>query len=110
MSLPYFEIIDLFHRKNHLEIYRLSYDRSAKEMMGNECDDHEGQYYRCLSHDGQRQIMIMMIICRVVLNGGQGFTIKRSSSLYKAQHHVIMTILWRSASYDVQHRKMIMII
>ena len=51
MSLPYFEIIDLFHRKNHLEIYRLSYDRSAKEMMSNECDDHEGQYYRCLSHD-----------------------------------------------------------
>ena len=71
----HFSIVTVFHplrnepskEKNHREIYRLSYDRSAKDdtlfqMTANEFDDNEEQYYRWLSHDKQRQIMILMIM------------------------------------------------
>ena len=78
-------------------------------MIGNEFDDNEGQYYRCLSHDKQRQIMIMMIMMlgRVLYGGDDHMRFYHHTH---TQHHVMMIILWRSASYDVQHRKIIMII
>ena len=82
--------------KSHLEIKRLSYDRSVKEMMGNECDDHEGQYYRCLSHDRQRQIMIMMIMMlgRVLYDGDDHM---------RFYHHVMTITIQGSASRNDDH-------
>ena len=86
--------------KNHLEIYRLSYDRSAKDdtlfhMIGNEFDDNEGQYYRCLSHDKQRQIMIMMIMML-----GQVYDGDDHMRFY---HHTMIITIQGSASRNDDH-------
>ena len=65
-------------------------------MMGNECDDHEGQYYRCLSHDGQRQIMIMMIMMLGrVLYGGDDHM--------RYYHHTMIITIQGSTSRNDDH-------
>ena len=105
----HFSIVTVFHplrnepskEKNHLEIDRLSYDRSAKDdtlfhMIGNEFDDNEGQYYRCLSHDKQRQIMIMMIMMldQVLYDGDDHM---------RFYHHTMIITIQGSASRNDDH-------
>ena len=65
-------------------------------MMGNECDDHEGQYYRCLSHDKQRQIMIMMIMMldQVLYDGDDHM---------RFYHHTMIITIQGSASRNDDH-------